>query len=76
MSTELNTAKAPTERSIPAVRITRLCATPRMPTTAICCMISVSVPVRKNRSSRTPNTMSDATNTIIGTSDGVPCRMC
>ena len=34
---------SPTESSMPAVRITSVCALARMPTTATCCMISVSV---------------------------------
>ena len=39
---------APTERSMPAVRMTSVCAAPRMPTIATCCRISVSVKAEKN----------------------------
>ena len=39
---------APTERSMPAVRTTSVCAAPRMPTMATCCRISVSVKGEKN----------------------------
>ncbi len=39
---------APTERSMPAVRITSVCAAPTMPMIATCCRISVSVKGEKN----------------------------
>jgi hypothetical protein len=39
---------APTERSMPAVRMTSVCAAPTMPTMATCWMMSVSVKALKN----------------------------
>ena len=48
MTTELSTMIAPTDRSMPAVRMTRLCAAPTMPTICTCCRISVMAKGEKN----------------------------
>jgi len=74
--TEVNTAIAPTDRSMPAVRITIDCAQPRMPTTAICCSTKLSVPVRKKLPAASPKIRTDSSRTIIGTADGVWCSQC
>ena len=42
MTTELMTMIAPTESSIPAVRMTSDCAAPTIPVIATCCRINVS----------------------------------
>ena len=66
---------APTERSIPAVRITSVCAAPTMPTIATCCRISVSVNAEKNLlPNRIPKTRTENTRTISGTAAGFECR--
>ncbi|MNF10655.1 hypothetical protein D3C80_2116640 [compost metagenome] len=63
---------APTERSIPAVRITSVCATAMMPVMATCCRMSVSAKAEKNLPpSVMPNTSSDRTSTISGTAAGL-----
>ena len=77
MTTELSTMMAPTDRSIPAVRITSDCAQATMPTIPTCCRISVSAKGEKNLlPNSSPNTITDSTSTISGTSDGVTCRRC
>ena len=77
MTTEDSTMMAPTERSMPAVRMTSVWAAPTMPTTATCCKISVSVNGEKNFSPRSaPNTISDSTSTINGTPAGLECSVC
>ena len=40
MTTEESTMMAPTDRSMPAVRMTSVCAMPRMPMIVTCCRIS------------------------------------
>jgi len=49
MMTAENTMVTPIDRSMPAVRITIVCAAASMPTTAICCRFRVSVEEEKNR---------------------------
>ena len=68
---------APTERSMPAVRTTRVCAEPTMPTIATCCRISVSAKGEKNFDPRTaPKIATESTSTISGTSAGLECSTC
>ena len=77
MMTDENTMMAPTERSMPAVRTTRVCAAPTMPTIATCCRISVSAKGEKNLEPRmTPKPITDAISTISGTPAGLECRAC
>ena len=64
---------APTDRSIPAVRITSDCAQPMMPTMAICCRMVDSVAALKKLGDRKPKTTSATSSTIIGTAEGVWC---
>ena len=68
---------APTLRSIPAVRIIRLCAAATMPTIWTCCRISVKANGEKNLDpNNRPNTAIATSNTIKGTSDGLACSVC
>ncbi len=63
---------APTERSMPAVRITSVCAAATMPVMATCCRISVSEKAEKNLPpSVTPKISNDRTSTINGTAAGL-----
>ena len=63
---------APTLRSMPAVRMTRLCAAATMPTIWTCWRTSVSAKGEKKRSPiSTPKTRTEAISTISGTSAGV-----
>ncbi|MNE95061.1 hypothetical protein D3C80_1931040 [compost metagenome] len=72
MTTEDKTMIAPTERSIPAVRITKVCAAATMPVIATCCRISVSAKAEKNfPPSVMPKTSNDITSTISGTAAGL-----
>ena len=48
ITTDDSTMMAPTDRSMPAVRMTSVCAAPTMPTIATCCRISVSEKAEKN----------------------------
>jgi len=67
---------APTDKSMPAVRMTRLCAAPTMPTMATCCNTSVSANGEKNFSPMVkPNPAIDASSTISGTTDGLRCNV-
>ncbi len=67
----------PTDRSMPAVRITSVCAAPTMPTIATCCRISVMEKAEKKRPPMiAPKITSDATSTISGTAAGLEWRNC
>ncbi len=75
--TDIKTMIAPTERSIPAVRITRLCAAARMPMIETCCTISDRLNGEKNFGpASAPKMMIEMTRTITGTIVGLPCRKC
>ena len=68
---------APTERSMPAVSTTSVCAAPTMPTIATCCRISDSENNEKNRlPSNRPNAATESTSTINGTSAEFACSAC
>ena len=51
----------PTERSMPAVRMTRVCAIARVPTTATCWVISDRLAGARKRSLSSPNTSTATT---------------
>ncbi len=75
--TDIRTMIAPTERSIPAVRITRLWAAARIPMIDTCCMISDRLNGEKNLLPATkPKMMIENIRTITGTIVGLPCRKC
>ena len=57
---------APTERSMPAVRMMRVWAIARVPTTATCCVISDRFSTRRNRSLRSPKTTTAISRTMAG----------
>src|SRR5262249_5556824 len=66
---------APTDRSMPAVRMTSVCATPRMPMIVTCCSTSEKLKGWKKRSpTNAPNSMRLATRTNAGTAVGWTCR--
>ena len=72
ITTEDRTMMAPTERSMPAVRMTSDCAQATIPTMATCCSIKVSVNAEKNLSPIKALKITVAANsTIKGTTAGL-----
>ena len=72
MITDENTMIAPTERSIPAVKITKDWASATMPTIATCCKINVSAKGEKNLPpSSNPKIAREQSKTTNGTAAGV-----
>ena len=71
MTTELNTMIAATLRSMPAVRITSVCATPRMPITVTCWTMSEKLNAVKKLSAAAPNRIRLAVSTISGAAVGL-----
>ena len=68
---------APTERSMPAVRMTSVWAAPTMPTMATCCRMRVSENGLKNLPpTRMPKTATDRMSTMSGTAAWLECRKC
>jgi hypothetical protein len=66
MTIELSTMTAPTERSMPAVRMMSVWAIARVPTTATCCVIRERFAGFQKRSFRSPKTITEITSTIAG----------
>lgn len=67
---------APHDRSIPAVRITIVCPTASVPTTATCCRISEMLPGVRNRSESNANTITDTSSTTAGPIVACACSRC
>ena len=57
---------APTERSMPAVRMMRVWAMARVPTTETCWVISERFSTRRNLSLRSPKTTTATSRTMAG----------
>ncbi len=70
MTRPASVAAAPTERSMPPVRMISVCAIPMVPTTATCCVISDRFAGLRNRGLMMPKTMIEITSTIAGLSAG------
>ncbi len=77
MITDDNTMIAATDRSIPAVSTTKLCAAAKIPITETCCRISDRLKGWKKRSPAiTPNARILSSSTMTGTIVGLPCKKC
>ena len=74
MIREVTTRIAPTERSMPAVRITSVCATAMMPTTVTCCSTVESAPGPRNRGAISPKARMLITSTSVGMVVGLARR--
>ena len=57
---------APTERSMPAVRMMSVWAMASVPTTATCCVMSERFAGFRKRSLSRPNTITETTSTMAG----------
>ncbi len=67
---DVSTMTAPTDRSMPAVRMISVCATASVPTTATCCVTSDRLAGSRKRSLSRPNTMIARTSTTAGLTAG------
>ena len=63
---ELSTITAPTERSMPAVRMMSVWAMASVPTTATCCVMSERFAGARKRVVEQPKTMTARTSTMAG----------
>ena len=66
MMTEDSTRMTPTDRSMPAVRITRVWAIATIPVTVTCCNTSDMVPAVRKRGAMMPKAMTLMSSTIAG----------
>ena len=71
-----STATAPTERSMPAVRMISVCPTARAATTAVCCTSSDSVCGLENRAFSRLKTITVSTRIMAGLIAGCACSRC
>src|SRR5688572_16564117 len=69
-------AAAPTDRSMPAVRMMSVCPTASAATTAVCWIISDTVPGSENRGLSTVNTTHVMARMIAGLTAGWACSTC
>ena len=76
MTTEQKTMMAPTDRSMPAVRMIRVWAMPTMPMIVTCCRISERLKGAKNRSPTRAEEAGRRTSTSGGTARRVAWRKC
>jgi hypothetical protein len=75
MTIDDSTMMAPTDRSMPAVRMMIVCATPRVPTTITCCTISERLRGSRNRSAVMLKTTIASSSTSAGPITALACRM-
>ena len=76
MRMDVNTVMAPAERSMPAVRMTRVWPSARVAITVTCCSTRPRFAAERNRPLTIANAMIATTSTASGPRIGLACRTC